>query len=349
MIPSLTVLLAAADQPGQPLGTLALAVCLTLLAVGVAASSSFSGVETGIYTLNRVRLHVLAHQGNRRAVILQELLHRPNRLLGTLLIGNNMANYLTTYSLAVPLESMHLHHAQLIILESLLITPLLFIFGEVLPKDLFRGYTDRLTYPFASPLQWFQRLLWWTGLLPLIDGISSLMARWFHSSELTGLTLHPRRVMTYLIKEGVGHGVISPYQSNMVERVLQFGEQTVQSVMVEWPDVAAVSVGDEPAVLWRLADRSSHSRFPLLDASGRPVGAIDIYDVLMHDPPTCPPLATLARDLPRVAPDTPLRQALALCQKHQVTMALVARGQQPLGIVTLKDLVEPIIGDVEVW
>lgn len=317
---------------------------------GVLGSSLFSGLETGIYRLNRVRLHLLSAQHDPAALHLEQMMRRPHRLLGTLLIGNNTANYLVSLGFTALLKGAELSDGQIILVVALLLTPLLFVFGEVLPKDLFQHFADKLTYPFARPLAWTQRLFWCIGALPLIDLMSNLLAKIIGGSKLAALSPHPRRVVTQLIQEGVGTGLLSPYQSEMIDRVLHPTETHVRDAMIAWSNVQSVRETQPPEAVWALADRSPFSRFPLLDRTGKVLGVVHVFDVLLQDPATCPPLTQLCKPIPRLDPQAALAHALEQLRHAGSPIGLVAgKDDKPLGVITVKDLVEPVIGELEAW
>src|SRR5690606_32443968 len=99
---------------------------MVIMCLGLMGSALYSGLETGSYSLNRVRLQVLRHQGWRSARTLDRLLHNPVTLLSTLLIGNNIMNYMGTAGLAVLLEDAGYSEWQTVALNCLIVTPLLF-------------------------------------------------------------------------------------------------------------------------------------------------------------------------------------------------------------------------------
>jgi len=318
--------------------------------VGMAGSAVFSGLETGIYSLNRIRLHMLAHVPRSNAAVLEKLIEKPNRILGTLLVGNNMVNYLASVAIGTILADAGYEGWSQVVINAAILMPLLFVFGEVLPKDFFRSHTDRITPTFARPLRWLQRMLTAVGMLPMIDGISYLVHRVTHGPRATLRITHPRRIVTELMREGVGHGVISQYQSAMIDRVLELQRVRVGDVMKPWSKATTVRITQPPEAVWALADRVSYTRAPLIDASGKPVGLIDLYDVLRHDPADCPPLTDLAQPLVELPPNIPLSDALRRCQHQRASMALIVdEKKRPLGLVTTKELVEPIIGEIDVW
>lgn len=323
---------------------------LGLMLLGFAGSALFSGLETGAYSLNRVRLQIYHHQEHAAARTLRQMLDQPTELLTTLLIGNNATNYLGTASLAVILQGYNFSDWTAILLNTLIVTPMLFVFGETLPKDLFAAYSDRLMYRLAPVLQGTRRLFTWTGLVPLIGVFTRvLMAGMGQSGQMR--PFHPRRQVQVLVKEGVGYGLLSDDQSAMVERVLELGDRSLRDEMVPWKQVETIRADAPPAMLWELADRSSHTRFPVLDGRGQVVGVISVMHALLHhQPETCPPIRQLMHPVTELPATTPLRRGLTELQRRRIPLVIVTDSHgHPVGLVTMKDLIEAITGELASW
>ncbi len=158
--------------------------------VGVSLSAMFSGLETGLYTINRVRLTVRAAHGDHAAVTLRRILARPTRMLATILVANNIANYLASFGLAKILDATGFSAAQTIMLNVAVLIPLLFVFGEVLPKDLFRTHTDRWSYACAGFLRVVSLVLTWSGLVPIVQQFGALAERLLRGDQQRELTAH---------------------------------------------------------------------------------------------------------------------------------------------------------------
>lgn len=319
-----------------------------VMLAGFVGSAVYSGMETGAYTINRVRLHVLADQGQRTAVALRKLVDKPATLLATLLIGNNVSNYLGTAGLAIILEAMAFSDWQSILLNTLIVTPLLFVFGETLPKDTMSVHSDRLMPPLTPILTGSRWLFTLTGVVPLVRLFSAGVLKLLGQPG-GDRAFPPRKRVEMLVREGVGHGILSDEQSAIVDRVLRLGGRTVRQEMVAWADVLSVTVDDTPSRLWELADRSSRSRYPVTDGHGQVVGLIDVFDALLHEQASCPPIRELMTEPHTLPTDTPLRQALQHLQTHGIAIAVVTDADRPVGVVTVKDLVEPITGDLSSW
>lgn len=330
--------------------TLTLAVWTALMLTGFAFSAIFSGVETGLYRLNRVRLQILDHQNHRAAQNLRRLLADPTIALTTLLIGNNIANYLGTAGLAVILDHQNFTDIQVVLLNVLIVTPVLFVFGETLPKDLFAAHADRLTYRFSPLLTACRWLFTVTGLIPLIGGLTRMVMRSLGERNRVA-PLHPRRQVEALVKEGVGHGLLTREQSAMVERVLELSRRTVEQVMTPWGQTQWLRADAPVSELVQLAANTVRRRFPVLDANNQLVGVVSLDDVL-YDHGQLPPNHTIGQLAQRpltLFRQSPLRVALDLVQRSHARLAIVLDGKKPVGVVTVKDLIQPITGELTSW
>lgn len=319
-----------------------------LALMGVVACGLCGGLETGIYSLNRVRLRLLVHQGEKRARIIESLLAQRASLITTLLIGANVATNIASSAGGLLLDARQMAHWKIVLLDVLIVTPVLFIFSEVLPKDLFAVYADKLVYPFARPLEWMRKFFTVIPLLPLVQFISQGVMKLLNIHDY-GALAHGRYQINLLMKETVGMGLLSDEQSAIAERVLGLNERRVGDEAVPWERVIKIHINDPPASLWELANRTSVSRFPVVDTSGNVVGLVSLYDVLRHTPQTCPPIRQLVRPVQTIDEATPLRAAMARFHNGAARLAIVTRNGRPIGLVTVKDLVEPITGELASW
>ena len=317
--------------------------------IGFAGSAMYSGLETGTYRLNRVRLHILDHRGSRGARTLRRLIDRPTIVLSTLLIGNNVANQLGTSSLSVLLDAWGLGPWQAVILNTLIVTPLLFVFGETLPKDLFAAHADRLMYRLAPVLVASRWLFTATGLIPLVNAFSGVLMRLIGSGSVLE-PVQPRRQVDFLVREGVGYGLLSDDQSKIVSRVLDMSGETVADEMVLWRDLPKACLDDGPAEIRALAQTTPRYRVPVVDAGGKPVGVLNLLHAMLPDGDKFPGVEAVMTPLQTLPRSTRLREALEAMRQRRAALAVItdAKGQ-PIGAVTIKDLVEPITGELANW
>ena len=330
------------------MSSLELAIWWTAAVAGLIGCGLCAGLETGVYSLNRVRLQVRHDSGDRRARMLHRLVGDRAAVLTTLLVGTNVATNVTTSAMGILLQARGLSDVQVIIADVVIVTPLLFVFAETLPKDLFASHADRLVYPFAPMVVWMRRIFTWIGLVPLITRTGDLLMRSLGAQEQAEV-FHPRTQMQLLVREGVGRGLHSDEQQAIVERVLALGERKVGDVMKPWSQVSCVREDDAPSRIWQLVARTNHSRFPVVNGNGSVTGVLNALDVLEHDQSHCPPLNCLIQPARKLAHDTPLRTAISELQHEAEALAIVTRGGRSTGLVTMKDLIEPITGELTEW
>jgi CBS domain containing-hemolysin-like protein len=315
---------------------------------GILGCGLFAGLETGIYSLNRVRLHILEHQNNTSAKIISKMLGNPGSMLAALLIATNIATNIATSSIGNLLEAAECTHLQVILYDVIIVTPLLFIFAETLPKDLFSVHADRFVYPFARFLLLVKWFLTVCGILPLVTLMGSLTMRLLGGSSKQSV-FHPRMQVATLVREGVGYGLLSDEQSALTGRVLRLAQRKLEEEMTPWEDVITISVETTVDEFWSLAKRSSISRYPVIDAAGEVLGMVSLHEALMYDKEHCPPIRELIHEMPKLNVTMPIRRALRQLQDDKTAMGIVYENDKPVGIVTVKDVVEPLTGELASW
>ncbi|MCP3906170.1 MAG: DUF21 domain-containing protein [Planctomycetes bacterium] len=315
--------------------------------VGFLLSAVYSGLETGLYTLNPVRLAVLAARGAPAAIALRRRMRRPTRLLTVLLIGTNASNYLGTWGIAELMHRAGIGDVMLIVLNAAIITPLLFIFAETLPKDLFRTHTDHWTYWLAPVITVSRWAFTITGVLPLVGLFTTVTNRLLGGYTTQG-AVSARQRMSQLIREGVGAGVVTHLQARLTDRALAMNEQRVEQVMVPWSNVATLPADAGREAREALIGARNFSRLPVVEPGGRVVGVVSWVDAMLErDAPT----RSLMRPPLFLGDEMDLLEGLALMRRKRAPMAIVrgADGGRAVGIVTLKDMVEPLTGKLAAW
>lgn len=319
-----------------------------LMLLGFLGSALFSGMETGSYRLNRVRLYVRSSQGSASAKTLERVINRPASLIGTLLIGNNLCNYAGTAGLGVLLNTFDLTVIQAVLINTVLVTLVLFVFGETLPKDLFAAHADRLMYPLARLILMLRVAFTWTGVLPIVVAISTVAIRLTGKAE--GGALTPRRRVAQMVREGAGVGLISNEQTEIAQRALAISNQQVRNECTPWTEVVTLPADTGAEGLRDLARQTPRSRLPVVDRRGNVVGVIDLIDALMIDKKLADPIKAALQPAVTMPGGTSVRHALTRMQREHIGLAIVTRPDgRPEGVITVKDLVEPLTGEIKNW
>jgi putative hemolysin len=335
-----------------------------LALAGALVAGLANGVETGLYRLNRIRLRLRADSGDRRAKILQELLGDLGGMIIVSLIATSGGAYLATAMATMLITSSGWvsTNTGIEIATTLVVTPLMFVFADVVPKSLFVAEADHWLYLLARPLEWCYVALKRTGVVPALNGLSRLILRVARRQESEGADpFHPRQRLRTVLAESAAEGVISGYQHELVTKVLALREKLVGDVMIPLGRVAAVPVTiDRPDFLEHLR-RHSYSRLPVFDGRRENiVGIVHIIDVLAAKADSAPLdlEAVISCDVVSVPADMTVSQAIFRMRKARAAMAIVSSAETAagrsgkggaVGIITVKDLVEEIVGELAAW
>lgn len=319
---------------------------VVMLIAGLGGSALFSGMEIGLYTLNRVRVTILAGRGRPSALRLRRLLQHSNRTLSTLLVCNNTANYMGSFALAAILNETGLSPTQAILLNAGVLIPILFIFGETLPKDLFRTHCDHWSYRTSGFLLLCDRILTYTGIILLVHGFTRLTARLFGVEGELRTTARQR--ISQLIKEGAGAGLLTDMQITLVDRALALRDRTVRMEMMPWNRAVFIAAECEPQTRTSLIKHIDYTRLPVVESDGLVKGVLSSLEASLY-----PDRSTrdLTGPITMFTPEIKVHEALRTLRRIRQTMAVVIDSQsnRPLGLVTIKDLVEPLTGELMAW
>lgn len=313
---------------------------------GTCFAALYAGMETGIYVLNKIRLDLHAASGKSAARSLEKMIAKPSNLLVVLLVGTNLSSYLATFAVSAMFAIAGAgENTEWYTIAAA--TPLLFIFGESVPKNLFQQMGERLVYRFAWALRWSSRLFNACGLAPMVRGVAWVMMKLTPAGRAK-TEQGTARSLASILAEGTASGVLTHFQSIMADRVAHITEVELGEVMVPMSQVLSVTEDVTREELYDLLAKHNFSRLLVVDKSGKVKGTLSIYDVLT-DPTAVHPGQCVEQ--PVALPiNTSVSDALYQMQRANCVMAVVmSTADKPAGIITMKDLVEEIVGELEEW
>ena len=331
--------------------TIGFAVC----AACIFFSGLYSGAETGLYCVSRLRLSVAAHRKNKRAVLLQGLLQNRPDSLATVLIGTNIANYLAPLCMAFlilksasPNLTEHQAAASAEFYTTVILTPIVFIFGEIVPKNLFQRHADRIMPHIASVLVFSRRLFKIVGLIGLQRWIGTRFLE-HTASTSPGTFLGSRAQMYQMLHEGAAEGNLTRTQIDMLESAHKLRGMAVTAVMVPLSRIVMLRSDMDMKEIRGVIQSSRHSRLPVYSGERKKiVGVAHLLDLIYMGEDDR--LDRVIRKIPRVSAQTTVLDTLAvLQQKRRRIAAIEDAAGNCLGIVTVKDLAEELIGEITAW
>ena len=332
------------------------AVLILVAIFVVILSGLFAGAETGMYKLSRLRLRLGIEKKQLSSVLLGKCVHDSSGLLFSMLVGNNLTHYLitsiVTYMLLSRIEAGHTAELS----ATLITAPILLVFGELIPKNVFFYRADVLMPLFAPVLFVFHKLFSWCGVVPLLKFVSGIFAR------LTG-TPGPVKAMTSVVEkahiktimaETQEEGILSSVQTDIINRLVGISHISIRTVMIPLQKVEMVDVHSDNSVLLNKLKRCAFTRLLVTDKERtNVVGFISIYQTL-GSTEKFDDLRDFIKPIRRLHAETTVLDAMNIMQRENQRIVLVtrmARGGRvrPIGIVTMKDVIEELIGELTEW
>lgn len=327
-----------------------LQVCLIVLLL--VFSAFFAGTETGVYRLSRLKLRIKAEQGIPHYKRLFKIMRDGQGLILSLLLGNNLVNYFITSLITIMLFTRLENNHAAEFYATLIVTPVVFIFGEIIPKNVFYHRANTLM-PGLVWLNWFcLRLFTWSGAVPALKGIFrglSILFR-FKADTAKAIDATQRHQVHQIIHETQEEGLLSESQKDMMSRLIDVSGVSVSTVMVKIKDVEMVSVRADQAALLEHLKCNSHTRQLVYENDKSSIlGFIRIYEVLGKTEPV-ENLYDSTLKLVEINRKRSVLEAINLLRMHHAKIALVVERvkhtKKPVGIVTISDLIEELTGEL---
>ncbi|PKM56086.1 MAG: HlyC/CorC family transporter [Firmicutes bacterium HGW-Firmicutes-5] len=315
---------------------------IIILGILLVMSGFFSATETAFSSINRIRMKHLANNGNKKASHTLELSEDFDKVLSTILIGNNIVN-IASAAIATVLFTRHYGNAGITI-STAVTTILVLIFGEITPKSLAKESPEAFAM-FSTPIL---RIL--TFLLQPINYIFSLwkklLSKVFKFKDKQTIT---QEELITLVEEAESEGGLDSHEGELIRSAIEFNDLDVEEILTPRVKVVAVSETASLDEIKRTFMKNGFSRLPVYKKTvDNIIGVIhekDFYNVLYDEKND---IQSITKSIVCVAPQTKISKLLRLLQhsKSHISVVVDEYGGT-MGIVTLEDILEELVG--EIW
>ncbi len=311
-------------------------------------SGFFSLSETSMMAINRYRLKHLAKQGHRGALLTTKLLDKTDRLLGVILLGNNLLNTASATLVAVIIATFFGQDEMALLMGTILVTFAILLFSEITPKVIAAAYPERIalaaSYVLTPLLKVFYPVVWFVNLF--VNGLLFLLRLKPKEGQIEQ-KISTEELKT-LVLEG-GHFIQKKHQSMLVN-LFDLETVTVDDVIVPRGQIEAIDLNAEDEVIHSQLLTCHHTRLPIYrERMDNIVGIVHVRKVLnlmQSGKITAKMLETVMREPYFIPSGTPLFTQLQLFQENQLRIGLVVDEYgEWLGLVTIEDILEEIIGE----
>jgi Mg2+/Co2+ transporter CorB len=307
-------------------------------------SAFFSGSETALMRLNRYQLRHKAREGHRGAKLAEQLLQRPDRIIGLILLGNNLVNFSAAALVAV--IAFEIGGQPAVALGTLFLTLIVLIFAEAAPKTLAAMYPERVAFPAAMIyyplLKITYPIVWLTNAAS--NGVLYLLGVRGKGSDLQSLTREELRTVVH----EAGSRISSRYRQ-MLTSILDLEKVTVDDVMVPHNEIIGIDLDSDDADIKKTIAESQHTLLPVYrDNIDKVIGVLHLRHLanLAEKRIDKDTLQELLIEPYFVPEGTPLSTQLVHFQRRRERIAMVVDEYGDIqGIVTLEDILEEIVGE----
>ena len=321
-----------------------LAGLLGVLFVLLLLSAFFSGSETALMSLNRYQLRHKAREGHRGARLAEQLLKRPDRLIGLILLGNNLVNF--SAASLVTLIAQEIGGKPAVAVGTGIFTLIVLVFSETAPKTLAALHPERVAFPAAMVyyplLKITYPFVWLTNACA--NGVLFVFGVRTNRSELQALTREELRTVVH----EAGSRISGQYRT-MLLSILDLEKVTVDDVMVPHNEIIGIDLDDDDDEIEKTVSNSEHTRLPVYrDNIDKVVGILHLRKLanLARQDMTKVTMQRLLTEPYFVPEGTPLSTQLIQFQRRRERIALVVDEYGDIqGIVTLEDILEEIVGE----
>jgi Mg2+/Co2+ transporter CorB len=321
-----------------------LAGLMSLLVVLLLLSAFFSGSETALMSLNRYQLRHKAREGHRGAKLAENLLRRPDRLIGLILLGNNLANF--SAASLVALIALEIGGEPAVVIGTVALTLVVLIFAEAAPKTLAAMNPERIAFPAAliyyPLLKVTYPIVWLTNLAS--NGVLFLCGVRDDGGDKHSLTREELRTVVH----EAGTRMSSRYRQ-MLLSILDLEKVTVDDVMVPHNEINGIDLDDDEDEILKAISASEHSRLLVYrDDMEKIIGILHLKRLasLANKKFDKTILQELLSEPYFVPEGTPLSTQLVQFQRRRQRIAMVVDEYGDIqGMVTLEDILEEIVGE----
>ena len=316
--------------------------CIVIMAVCLALSAYCSATETAFSSANTTRLRTLAEKGSGNAALALKLLEQYDRLLSTILIGNNIVN-IATASIGTVLFVRHYGDAGATI-STVVVTVVVLIFGEISPKSIAKDCAEKCAM-LSAPI--LQVLIWVLMPLNLLFSLwKKLLAKVFCLNTDSKMS---QEELLMLVDEVQQDGSIDRDEGELLKNAIGFSEQEAQDILIHRVDLAALPVTASKEEVAALFTQTKYSRLLIYqDSIDHILGTVHQKDFYVGCGVTDQPLSDIISPPVFALENEPIRALLKKLQQAKTHVAVVVDEYGgTCGIVTMEDILEELVG--EIW
>lgn len=319
---------------------------IVLLVVLLAMSAFFSMSETALMSINKIKIKHMVEERVNGAKLVEKLIEDPNKLLGAILIGNNIVN-IGASSIATSL-AINMWGDNSVGAVTLIMTVLVLIFGEITPKSIAKQKSEGVALVVSKPIKLCVFIF--KPFIIVFTSISSVFIRLFGADPNAAQQFITEEELRTMVDVSEEEGVLEQVEREMIFNVFDFADAQVKDVMVQRVDIVAVDINDSYDQVLNIIQKEQFSRLPVYNQSiDDIVGILNVKDLIIAGKSDKEFKVTdYMREPCYTFEFKKIQELFKEMKKTRNHMSVVLDEYGgTVGIVTIEDLIEEIVGDIE--
>jgi putative hemolysin len=319
---------------------------LVFVIILVSLSAFFSSSETAFIGVNRIKMLHLAEKGNKRAKIIHEQMQHPEKILTTVLIGNNIVN--VSASVLVTVLALNFFGSAGIAIATGIMTVIILLFGEIMPKIYATRHAETYSLKIAYLLQFLTNILF--PVVYFFTAITKILLRIMGIKEKIKNPFITEDQIKLLLKVGVEEGVIERHEREYIQNVFEFTDEKAKGAMTEKKYMVTVENTEKLNRALAKMNESGHSRLPVWkDRFDNIIGMIYAKDLLKYRYEQIETITAedIIRPILTVRGERRIANIFKELQVKNIQIAVVIdENKKVIGILSMEDIIEKIVGEI---
>lgn len=319
---------------------------LLILFILLGFSAYFSASETALMSLSKIRVRHMVDEDIKGANLIDRLIENPSKLLGTILVGNNAVN-IAASALATSL-ALEVFGSKGVTIATAAMTVLVLVFGEITPKSLAAQNSEKVSLKVVKSLSLMVYIL--TPIVIVFTFVTNLLVRLFGGRINVVQPFITEEELKTIVNVSQEEGVLEVEEKQIINNVFEFGDLQIKDVMVQRTDITAISLDASHTEIIDIMKNEQFSRYPVYsERIDDIVGILNVKDfIFSHNVDDSFKIDKFIRKPFYTFEFKKIIQVFNQMKKERIHMAIVLDEYGgTAGIVTIEDLIEKIVGDIE--
>ncbi len=319
---------------------------LLVIAVLIVLSAFFSGSETALISVSKIRIRELADSGNRDAKRLVKLLENPEKFLAAILVGNNIVNVFA--SVLAANAALGIFGEPGIAIATGVMTLLILVFGEVFPKTFASRNSETVSLKVAKPITLIIYIF--SPIVEILTKFTNFLIILFGGEERVKTPFVTEDMINMLLKVGEKEGTIEKHEREIIHNLFEFSDETAQGIMTPREKMVCIEESQTLSSALDLINRSGHSRIPVYKKNfDNIIGMIYAKDLLRFKDDELSRIKSgeILRPIMFVRAERKISSIFKELQQKKLSIAIVVdRNNIVVGLLSLEDILEELVGEI---